>query len=458
MSKNKKYFTKGNNIISSMVMFMVIVFFSNLVLANSGKDIFRANCAACHKLTSQKTVGPGLEKINEKRSEEWFIKWVKNSQALIESGDKDAVAVHEANGGMMPPFSTLSDGDIKSIYQFISEQPAKSEGGATTATTNSGETEEPTTPTNPVVFWGVVIIAILLYLLIRAKKKVAGLAENYGGHTQPHYVENYPLFFLLYVCIAAAIIYLLYFTLGNSVAHVKELVFIALPYVALAIFLIGSIYRWTKKGYQTSSLSSQFMEGNNLFWGSQPFHWGLLVLFFGHLIAFLFPSTVLAWNGSPWRLLILEISSFAFALGAFFGLLLLIRRRLTTKKLLVVSNRMDMVVYVVLIVQILSGLGVAFFVRWGSSWFASSLTPYLRSIFVLNPDVSVISAAPFFIQLHVISAFLFIAIIPFTRFMHFLVAPLDYAWRKTQLVYWNWNRATIRNSTSHFFGKKPRNH
>jgi nitrate reductase gamma subunit len=172
----------------------------------------------------------------------------------------------------------------------------------------------------------------------------------------------------------------------------------------------------------------------------------------------MFPKFILAWNGQPVRLLILEISSFTFALSALFGLIMLIKRRLSTKMVLVVTNKMDMLVYTILLVQIVSGLGVALFVRWGSSWFSSVLTPYLRSVFTFTPDTSAVAELPLLIQLHIISAFAIIAIIPFTRFVHFLVAPFDYIWRKYQVVIWNWNRAAIRTSTRHFFGKRPKNH
>ena len=195
-----------------------------------------------------------------------------------------------------------------------------------------------------------------------------------------------------------------------------------------------------------------------MFWGSQPFLWGILILFVGHLIAFLFPSAILAWNGSPFRLLILEVSAFAFGLSALLGVLLLVKRRLTTKTLLVVANKMDMLVYITLLTQIISGLGVAFFVRWGSSWFSSVLTPYLRSIFSFNPDIDAVAEMPILVQLHIISAFFIIAIIPFSRFMHFLVAPIDYIWRKYQVVIWNWDKSAIRKSTKHTFGKESRNH
>lgn len=225
------------------------------------------------------------------------------------------------------------------------------------------------------------------------------------------------------------------------------LLFVVLPYACLAIFLVGSIYRYMNKGFSVSSISSQFLEGKKLFWGSQPFHWGLFFLFFGHLIAFLFPRAVLAWNGQPIRLLILEISSFAFGLCALLGVVLLISRRLTTKRVQMVTSRMDVVVYLVLITQIVSGLMVAYYSRWGSSWFAAFLTPYLKSIFVFDPQIEAIASVnSFWLKTHVISAFSIIGIIPFTRFIHFLVYPVDYIWRNYQQVIWNWDRKNIRTS------------
>jgi nitrate reductase gamma subunit len=184
----------------------------------------------------------------------------------------------------------------------------------------------------------------------------------------------------------------------------------------------------------------------------------LFILFFGHLIAFLFPASVLLWNGNPIRLLILEITAFVFGLSAFFGLMLLIYRRLTERRVQMVTNKMDFVVYIVLLVQIISGLVVAYTNRWGSAWFAAFLTPYLRSIFVFDPQIDAIaSVTSLSLKIHVVAAFSLIGIIPFTRFMHFLVYPLDYTWRSYQQVIWNWNRKRIRVSKAHREGYKSRN-
>jgi len=226
----------------------------------------------------------------------------------------------------------------------------------------------------------------------------------------------------------------------------QDFLFIAIPYAALFIFIIGSVFRYSNFGFKVSSLSSQFLEGNTLFWGSRPFHWGVIFLFFGHLVAFLFPKSVILWNTHPVRLLILEISAFSFAVLTLFGLLALIYRRLVNKKLQVVTSKMDVAVYVVLLIQVISGMYIAYFYKWGSSWLASSLTPYIWSIFSISPNAEVIIQMPFMVQLHVTFAFVFIAMIPFTRWMHFLVYPFSYIWRAPQLVIWNWDRKKIRTS------------
>jgi len=301
---------------------------------------------------------------------------------------------------------------------------------------------------------GAAILALLIvvFLVIKFRSVIA----DYGPVLQDEQT-NFSRVFLITLLSAAIIIYLLIIGLEANVGMINYILFSVFPYVAFSIFIIGSIVRYRSKGFTVSSLSSQFLERKKLFWGSQPFHWGILVLFFGHLIAFLFPTAILAWNGEPLRLLILELSAFVFGLSALLGLILLIIRRLNSSLVRIVTNKMDMVVYTTLFVQIISGLCVAYFNRWGSSWFASSVTPYLVSLFALNPDIAAVTAFPWLVQIHIFSAFFIVAIIPFSRFMHILVAPIDYLWRDYQLVIWNWSRKSIRHSNAYFFGKKPRN-
>lgn len=213
--------------------------------------------------------------------------------------------------------------------------------------------------------------------------------------------------------------------------------FIILPGLALVSFLAGSIYVYFHKGFRVSSLSSQILESRMLFFGSRPFHWGIVTLFFGHLIGFLIPSGVLAWNGKPARLYVLEITALAFALMTLAGLGVLIYRRIKVKRVRLITSRMDVFVFIILTLAIATGIYTAFSFRWGSSWFAIVLAPYLRSILLLNPDITAVTALPVMAKLHIITAFVLIGMIPYTRIMHILVYPVHYLWRAYQVVIWN---------------------
>lgn len=233
--------------------------------------------------------------------------------------------------------------------------------------------------------------------------------------------------------------------------------FIAMPYAALVVMLTGSVYVYGSRAYKVTALSTQFLESRRLFFGSLLMHWGVLVLFFGHLAAFLFPSAVLAWNGNPVRLLILETAALIFGLCFLAGTGLLVYRRASDKRLHRATSDMDIAVFLILLVQAVTGIWIALSYRWGSAWFASALTPYLRSLFLLKPDVSVVSTMPLIIKIHLATAFLLVGLIPFSRFMHFLVFPVRYFWRPLLLVIWNRDRKLIRTSTALQAAMKPRN-
>lgn len=207
--------------------------------------------------------------------------------------------------------------------------------------------------------------------------------------------------------------------------------------MALLSLVGGSIYRYLFMGFKVSSLSSQILESRILFFGSRPFHWGIVTLILGHLIGFLIPRNVLAWNGRPARLYVLEITALAFALTALIGLSVLIYRRLSVKRIRVVTTKMDIFVLTILLLSIISGIYTAIFYRWGSSWFASVMAPYLRTIFLLNPDISVLITLPVMVRIHVATAFIILGMLPFTRLIHILVYPLHYLFRAYQVVIWN---------------------
>ena len=239
--------------------------------------------------------------------------------------------------------------------------------------------------------------------------------------------------------------------------YLDNFILIVLPYVALATFLIGSIYRYTSRKFQVSSLSSQFLEGKKLFMGSVPFHWGIVFIFLGHLIAFTIPKGVLAWNSQPVRLMVLEITAFIFGISMLVGLINLFIRRYTPPRLKYVTNKMDFAIYILLILQTFAGLWIAYNFRWGSSWFSTLLTPYLYSIFKFQPDITAVALLPWTVKLHIMGAYLIIGILPFSRLIHMLVLPLNYIWRPYQQVMWNWDKDKVRSSKSPWSVHRPKN-
>jgi len=220
--------------------------------------------------------------------------------------------------------------------------------------------------------------------------------------------------------------------------------FVIFPYVALVLEIAVSFYRYFGGSYKFSSLSSEFLEGRELFWGSQPWHYGILFVLVGHVVGFLFPKEVLLFNEVPVRRLILEVTALTFGLMALLGLLVLIKRRLTNDRVWAVTAKMDLFVLFLLLIQTFSGIYIAVQYRWGSSWYASALVPYLRSLFVLKPNLEYIAPMPWVVKLHIANAYCLIAVLPFTRLVHFLVLPVSYVWRSWQVVIWNWDRKKIR--------------
>jgi nitrate reductase gamma subunit len=222
----------------------------------------------------------------------------------------------------------------------------------------------------------------------------------------------------------------------STLPFADGLLFTICPYLAMFIFFIGTIMRYRKAPFTYSSFSSQFLENRQHFWGLVPFHYGIVVVLLGHIVAFLIPSQILVWNSRPLRLYVLEVSALAFGLLALVGLCGALRRRLSFPKVRAVTTRMDWIVFVLLLIQLSSGIYTAIFHPWGSSWFAAAVAPYLWSLVKLNPNVSFIAAMPLSVKFHIVMAYALIGVTPFTRLVHVLVAPNPYLWRKNQIVRW----------------------
>ena len=111
--------------ISVGLMLMFAVTMSHAQDVKEGQALFKSKCTSCHSVL-KKMVGPALTGMSERHSEEWLVKWIKNSQALIASGDPAAKAIFEEyNNSVMTSFTDLSDDQIKNIIAYVKDEEVK---------------------------------------------------------------------------------------------------------------------------------------------------------------------------------------------------------------------------------------------------------------------------------------------------------------------------------------------
>ncbi|MFZ3080874.1 MAG: respiratory nitrate reductase subunit gamma [Bellilinea sp.] len=213
--------------------------------------------------------------------------------------------------------------------------------------------------------------------------------------------------------------------------------FVILPYISLTIFVVVTVYRSIIRPFSISSLSSQLLENKQLYWGSISFHYGIVLVLLGHLLALLIPRSVVLWNAVPLRLYLLEITGLGLGLWSLAGLLILVFRRVTVRRVQVVTTPMDVVVLAALLVSVISGVLVATLYRFGSYWFTGVFSPYLLSLATFTPRVDLVTPLPWIIKLHVINNFVLAAIFPFSRLVHIFTYPIGYLIRPWQIVLWN---------------------
>jgi len=136
-----------------------------------GKSLFNANCASCHKL-NKKLIGPALKGVSAKYEKEWLYSWIKNSAAMIKSGDERAVAIYEEyNKVAMNSFTQLSNEDIDNILAYTDYVPPKPEAPVSGAPVGENVGSSPVNDIVLVLLSFILIVLIVLLLLINKTLK-----------------------------------------------------------------------------------------------------------------------------------------------------------------------------------------------------------------------------------------------------------------------------------------------
>lgn len=220
---------------------------------------------------------------------------------------------------------------------------------------------------------------------------------------------------------------------------IDRFLFGVLPYLAAALAAAGLAYRLRVLPGTVSARSSQLVEGRLLYWGSVPWHLGVLLILAAHLLAAIAPG---AWGrllGSPARLVALEVTGLALGALCVLGVCVLLHRRLGRARA-TSTTAMDLAVLLLLLAQAVTGVWIAYGLRWGSVWYLHAAAPWLASLVRLAPEVDRMAVLPLVVKVHAVNAFVLLALVPISRLVHATTFPLSYLWRAPQVVVWRRGR------------------
>ncbi len=204
------------------------------------------------------------------------------------------------------------------------------------------------------------------------------------------------------------------------------------PYICLAVFVVGLIWRYRYDKFGWTTRSSQIYEGRLLRIGSPLFHFGIIFAFFGHVMGLVIPKSFTDAIGLPnsaYHVIAVTGGLVAGAMVAV-GFAILVFRRRTVKAVFYATTVNDKVMYLILGLVIFFGLFNTVSSALSEDYnYRLGVSPWFRSIFMFQPKPELIASAPFQFQLHAVLAFLLFLIWPFTRLVHVFSAPVGYLTR-----------------------------
>ena len=235
-----------------------------------------------------------------------------------------------------------------------------------------------------------------------------------------------------------------------------EIFWDVVPYVTLAVVAVGTWWRYRYDKFGWTTRSSQLYESRLLRIGSPMFHFGILVVIFGHVIGLLIPESfthAIGLSEHAYHVQAVILGTIA-AITTLAGVALLIYRRRTRGPVFLATTVNDKVMYVVLVLALVAGLcatalgsGVV-----GEAYnYRATVSVWFRSIWILQPRGDLMAEAPLYFQVHVLIALVLFCLWPFTRLVHVFSAPIAYLFRP-YIVY----RSREVAAKSELVGSHPR--
>jgi len=204
------------------------------------------------------------------------------------------------------------------------------------------------------------------------------------------------------------------------------------PYIAITVFLLGSLLRYDRDQYTWKASSSQMLRKKDMRLGSNLFHIGIIALFFGHLMGLLTPHWAYAFAISAGtKQMVAMTAGGIFGLTCLVGMILLIRRRLLDARIRATSQATDLPILLILFVQLVLGLiTIPFSAQHmdGSSMMA--LASWAQHLVTFQGDAaSFVMGEAFIFKIHLVLGLTIFLVFPFTRLVHVWSVPVQYLTR-----------------------------
>ena len=209
------------------------------------------------------------------------------------------------------------------------------------------------------------------------------------------------------------------------------------PYIAGAVFIIGSWLRYDYGQYTWRAGSSQMLDKKGMRLASNLFHVGILGIFFGHFVGMLTPH----WMYEP-SITVAQKQMLAMVAGGTCGVMtligggLLLKRRLTNPRVRATSSAGDILIITLLVIQVILGLGtIPFSAQHTDGSEMMKLVGWAQSVVTFQGGASEhLEGVAFIFRMHLVLGMTLFLIFPFCRLVHIWSAPVEYITRRYQLV------------------------
>ena len=211
--------------------------------------------------------------------------------------------------------------------------------------------------------------------------------------------------------------------------YINQFFFGIYPYIAITVFFLGSLLRYDRDQYTWKASSSQLLSKKDMRLGSNLFHVGIIMLFFGHLAGLLTPQWAYHFLMTAGQKQVMAMTAGGiFGLICLAGMILLIRRRMTDPRIRATSQAADLPILLILFVQLVLGLlTIPFSAQHldGSSMVA--LASWAQHLVTFQGDAaSFVAGEAWVFKLHLVLGLTIFLLFPFTRLVHVWSVPIQY--------------------------------